>query len=258
MSQNPQSRTGQLDRPPYGWIAVALIALLLILGGAAAALTPVGPAIHGLLNQAFALDTTQNTTWYITRASGMMAYLLLWLSTAWGLAIPSKIIDRLLHRSFTFDFHQVISLLSLGFLGLHIFILTADHFLPFTLAQLFVPFIAPYRPLWIGIGVFALYISVLVTATFYIRRKIGMNTFRLIHYTSLIGYLAALGHSIFSGTDSSLPAAMLMYYGTALVIAFLTAYWIFVVLQARSGQPAAVENRNLPSRRPKRLAQRKS
>ncbi len=234
MSQNQLSDAEVTGTPlPYRWILLALLGLLVLLAGAASLVTPLGPAVHGLLNWAFALDTTQNSTWYVTRASGMLAYLLLWLSTAWGLAIPSKIIDRLLHRSFTFDFHQVISLLSLGFLALHIGVLTADHFLPFTLAQLLVPFIAPYRPFWVGLGVIALYVSVLVTATFYLRRRIGLNAFRLIHYTSLIGYVGATVHSIFSGTDSSLPVAMLLYYGTAMVIVFLTVYWVFVVWQAR-------------------------
>ena len=105
----------------------------------------LGTAIRNLVSWLFALDATQSTNWYITRASGILSYLLLWLSTIWGLAISSIIIDRLLHRSFMFDFHQVISLLALGFLGLHVFILLADQYLPYSLAQILVPFLSPYR-----------------------------------------------------------------------------------------------------------------
>ena len=174
-----------------------------------------------------------------------MAYLLLWLSTAWGLAIPSKIIDRLLHRSFTFDIHQVISLFSLGFLGLHIFVLMADQYLPYSLAQILVPFLSPYRPFWVGVGVIALYILLLVTATFYLRQRIGMKTFRVIHYTSLIGYLGATLHGIFAGTDSSLPAAMVMYGGTFLVIVFLTGYWLLVLWQSSRTRTASTPIRRV-------------
>src|SRR5512133_1332117 len=94
----------------------------------------------------FALDSVQ-TWWYITRAAGLVGYLLLWLSTAWGLAVPSKIIDPVLHRTFTFDFHQVISLLSIGFIFLHLIVLLFDHYLPFSVVQLMVPFTSTYRPL---------------------------------------------------------------------------------------------------------------
>jgi sulfoxide reductase heme-binding subunit YedZ len=229
---NPESSLDS-EAVPYGWIALAVLSLLAMLLVVVAFVSPLGPSLHDLATWLFALDTPQNITWYITRSSGMMAYLLLWLSTAWGLAIPSKVIDRLLHRSFTFDFHQVISLLSLGFLGLHIFILMADQFLPFSLAQILVPFISPYRPFWVGIGVLATYISILVTATFYLRQRIGLKTFRIIHLTSFIGYLGATIHGIASGTDSALPVAMLMYIGTFLVIVFLTAYWLLMLWQDR-------------------------
>jgi len=238
MPQQPLSKSKAIEKSasfPYGWIALAFISVSLLLVGAAALASPLGLAIRGLVNRLFLLDSAQ-TTWFITRSAGMIAYLLLWLSTVWGLAISSKIIDRLLHRSFTFDFHQVISLLALGFLGLHVFILMADQYLPYTFTQILVPFLSPYRPFWVGIGVLAFYISILVTATFYLRQKIGMKTFRLIHYTSLIGYLGATFHGIFAGTDSSLPAAMLMYVATFLVVVFLVAYWLLMIWFSKRAQ----------------------
>ena len=238
MSQQPLSKSKAIAKPaslPYGWIALAVISVSVLVTGAIVLASPIGSAVHSVANWLFALESTQ-TTWFITRSAGMIAYLLLWLSTIWGLAISSKIIDRLLQRSFTFDFHQVSSLLALGFLGLHVFILMADQYLPYTFTQILVPFLSPYRPFWVGIGVLAFYISILVTATFYLRQKIGMKTFRLIHYTSLIGYLGATFHGIFAGTDSSLPAAMLMYVATFLVVVFLVAYWLLMIWFSKRAQ----------------------
>ena len=219
------------DSPPYGLIAAALF-LTLAAGAALALSTPQAAGMRALLDRLFAFSSAQ-TTWYVTRAAGITAYLLLWLSTAWGLAIPSKLIDSWLNRAFTFDFHQFISLLALGFLGLHIFILTADRFLPYSLAQILVPFISPYRPLWVGVGVIALYLSVLVSVTYTMRQRIGMKTFRAIHYASLLAYLGATAHSLFSGTDSSLPAVFLMYTGSFLVVVFLTGYWLVMAWQKK-------------------------
>jgi predicted ferric reductase len=133
---------------------------------------------------------------------------------------------HLLSGDFTYDFHQFISLLSLGFLGLHIVVLTVDRYLPFSVAQLLVPFLSPYRPLWVGIGVVAFYLLLLVTVTFYLRRQIGTKAFRYIHYASLAAYLMAVVHALMSGADSSLPVVQLLYIGTFSVVVFMTVYWL--------------------------------
>jgi sulfoxide reductase heme-binding subunit YedZ len=238
MSQTQLSNNHKKRQIPFGWIVLVLVGLFT---GALVLLynSPFGAGLHPIINRLFALNSVQSM-WYLTRAAGITAYLLLWFSTALGLAVASKILDTLLHRTFTFDFHEFISLLALGFLGLHIFVLMADKYLPYTLAQVFIPFLSPYRPLWVGIGVIAMYLSLLVTVTFYIRQKISMKTFRAIHVFSLVAYLGATVHGFFSGTDSSLPVAMLMYFSTFLVIVFLMVYWLVAV--RIKGHPAKVES----------------
>jgi predicted ferric reductase len=207
-----------------GWIAMGVIGV--IAASSALALGFQGnAALRGVITWAFALDSVQ-AMWYFTRAAGILSYLLLWLSTAWGLAVASKILDRLLHRAFTFEFHQFLSLLALGFIALHVLVLLADRYLPFTLAQILVPFASPYRPLWVGLGVISLYLILLVTITFYLRSRIGMPAFRAIHLVSLVAYLGTTAHAVFAGTDSSLPVALAMYGGTFLLVVFLTSYWL--------------------------------
>jgi sulfoxide reductase heme-binding subunit YedZ len=93
-----------------------------------------------------------------------------------------------------------------------------------------VPFSAPYRPLWVGIGVIGFYLTLLVTITFYMRRRIGMKVFRMIHLLSFVSYVFAAMHGLMAGTDSVLPAAQLMYAATTLVVVFLTAYWVAMLL----------------------------
>jgi predicted ferric reductase len=187
------------------------------------------------LNWFFALDSVQ-AWWYITRAAGLVGYLLLWLSTAWGLAVPSKIIDPVLKRTFTFDFHQVISLLSIGFIFLHLIVLLFDHYLPFSIAQVLVPFTSSYRPLWVGMGVIAFYLILLVTVTFYLRGRIGTRAFRAIHVLSLVGYLGTTLHGLYAGTDSPLLSVGLMYRVSFLSVLFLTVFWLVNLLMERRGK----------------------
>ncbi|MCL4507266.1 MAG: ferric reductase-like transmembrane domain-containing protein [Chloroflexi bacterium] len=150
--------------------------------------------------------------------------------------MSSKIFDRVLHRTFTFDFHEFISLLSIGFLILHIVILTGDQYMPYSIAQILIPFISPYRPVWVGVGVISFYLILLVSVTFYIRSRITMKAFRVIHWASFIAYITAAAHSIFSGTDSPLAMSELMYVGTFLVIVFMTAYWLLTLRSQKGAQ----------------------
>jgi len=165
---------------------------------------------------------------YLTKTAGLMAYLLVWLSTVWGLAVSSKVFDGAVHRTFTYDFHQFISLLSIAFVVVHLVVLLFDQYQPFTLAQILVPFTAPYRSVWVGLGTIGLYLTLIVTVTFYIRKWIGQKTFRLIHLASYLAFAGAAVHGLLSGTDSPLASVQAMYLVTAISVVFLTVYRILM------------------------------
>ena len=221
-------------------VGVVFILMLLALWGGQS----FGSASFALsLRSLFAMDSVQ-LWWYVTRAAGLTGYFLLWLSMAWGLAIPSKIAQPLVEGTFTYDFHEYLSLLGLGFVFVHVAVLLFDKYLPFSLAQILIPFVAAtYRPFWVGLGIIGFYIFLLVTLTFYLRQWIGVKAFRLIHVLSLVGYLGATLHGLFAGTDSALPVAKLLYGGTFLIITFLTAYWLVVRRRGDDDEQAHITTR---------------
>jgi len=207
-----------------GLIALVLVALIVLVTG-----LPVTQLMGQALNALFAVSSVQ-ALWYVTRAAGLLAYLLLWLATAWGIAMSNKMVEPVLQGIFTYDFHQFLSLLAIGFVVLHVAVLLADRYLPFSIAAILVPFVAPYRPVWVGIGVIGFYLTLLVSVTFYIRRHIGMKAFRAIHLISYAAYVFAAIHGLMAGTDSPLLTTQLMYAGTTLVVVFLTTYRIVMPL----------------------------
>lgn len=218
-------------RSGSGWLIAGLLGAAAIIGYFVSA----SPAMEGFRHVAaglLALDSVQRM-WFITRAAGLTGYVLLWLSTAWGLVVSSKILDPLLHRSFSYDFHEFLSLLAIGFVGLHVAVLLADQFLPFNLIQVLVPFVAPYRPVWVGMGVIAFYLTILTSVTFYLRARIGARAFRWIHYSTFAAFVGAAIHGLLAGTDSSLLATQILYAGTLLSVVFLTTYWLTLQLETR-------------------------
>lgn len=177
------------------------------------------------------VGTDAKAYWYLSRASGIAAFLLLWVSMASGLLISNKMARTWPGGFAAFDLHQFSSLLALGFTLFHAFILLGNHYIEYNLAQLLVPFAgSSYRPNWTGIGQVALYLSVLVSFTFYVRRQIGYRMWRLIHFLSYALFLMALVHGIYSGTDSSSVWVSWMYWltGTSLIalnINRIVAHW---------------------------------
>ena len=172
---------------------------------------------------------------------------------AWGLAIANKILHPAVEGTFTYDFHEFLSLLGIGFILLHVIVLLFDRFLPFNIAQTIIPFIDVYRPFWVGLGIIGFYLFLLVTVTFYMRKTIGMQAFRSIHALSLIGYLGATLHGLFAGTDSALWMTKLLYAITFIVIVFLTAYWLVIVSLNKREKAEAAAKAAAAQRRSQRL-----
>jgi sulfoxide reductase heme-binding subunit YedZ len=224
---------------------IVLMAALFLgaFGFVAVVYPPMGQAISNLFTWLFTTNSV-HTTWYITRAAGWVAYFLLWFSMVWGLAIPTKFFERVISPTFAVDFHEYLSLLAIGFVIVHVTVLLFDQFLPFTLAQIFIPFLSTYRPLWVGFGVIGAYLSLLVTITFYLRKRIGQKRFKAIHTLSMAGYLGVVLHAFFSGSDSSLFGVQLVYLSTFLVVVFLTSYWLINARQMKKEK----ELRTIPAR----------
>jgi predicted ferric reductase len=178
--------------------------------------------------------------WYLSRASALVAYVLLWVSMASGLLISNKM-ARVWPGAFTaFDLHQFTSLLGLAFALFHALILLGERYIGYSLVEILVPFAgAEYRPLWVGIGQVSFYVSVVVSFTFYVRRQIGTKAWRLIHFLSYGTFGMAILHGVLSGTDSGNPWLAWMYWLSALSLVALSAYRV-AITQRKPAQRASL------------------
>jgi hypothetical protein len=88
----------------------------------------------------------------------------------------------------------------------------------------------------------------LVTVSFYLRRRIGAKTSRMLHYASFLGYAGATLHGIFAGTDTALFATQLIYEETAFVVVLLTAYWLIQLAQNKRSKAAGEHRVLAPAR----------
>jgi len=165
--------------------------------------------------------------WFLSRASGFVAFGLLWLSTAFGLLMTGRLARNWPGHLITFETHQFTSLLALSFALFHALALMGDRYISYTLEQILIPFGSQgYRPLEVGIGQLGFYTTALVTFSFYVRRVISQRVWRLIHYLSFAAFIMALWHGLSSGTDSAEGWAQAVYWAAGGSALFLTIYRI--------------------------------
>ena len=173
--------------------------------------------------------TEPHAAWDLSRATAIVGYLLMWGSIVWGLLITNKM-GQQLGALTVINMHEFLSLLGLAFSFAHVAVLLGDQYIKYNALQLLIPFASVnYQQLWVGIGQIAFYLLIPVTFTFYIRRWIGYNAFRWIHFASFAMYSLVTIHSLLAGSDTKNPTMLLMYAGTGAIIFFLTAYRIVIM-----------------------------
>lgn len=231
---SPNRRPASPDEPLPG-VAVALAGLLagLVAFLAVGLFFTQGGTLAAL--QAALLGST--SMWNLSRATAFVAYVLLWLSMLFGLAITNRLARFWPGGPAATAVHEQASLLGLGFTAVHVLALLGDTYVGFTLPQLLIPFASSYAPIWVGLGQLGLILMALVTGSFYVRRQIGTRTWRKLHYASFAVFALALLHGIGSGSDSGALWVIALYAGSATSVLVMT---IYRVLSARAKpRPAA-------------------
>jgi len=196
-------------------------------------------AIDGLLR--LAGSAPERLPWVATRIVAFLSYFAIAGSVIYGLLLSTKILDAIAHRPVTFALHQDLAAIGLGLAGIHVVLLGLDATQPLGFAEMLVPFASPYRPLWVGLGQVALYLVGIVTGSFYVRRRIGQRTWRLLHYVTFLAFAFTTAHGIMSGTDTTAPWAWWVYVMSTTIVVFLTVYRIaeaIIVRRERRGRPA--------------------
>lgn len=141
--------------------------------------------------------------WYLTRASGIVAWLMLTASVIWGIVLSTKAFPEQRRPAWLLDLHRWLGGLTVSFVVIHLAALVADSYVSFNLIDLLVPFASAWKPVPVAIGVVAMWLLVAVEATSLLMKRLPRRTWRWIHLSSYAVFLLASLHAAFAGTDSS-------------------------------------------------------
>ncbi len=156
--------------------------------------------------------------WYATRASGYTALVLLSASVVLGILTSSRRSRIAWPRFVVQALHRNIALLVGVFLVVHILTSVIDPFAKLSFLDTFVPFIATYRPLWLGLGVVAFELLIAVTATSLMRHRLGWRSWRFVHLFAYACWPLAIVHGVGTGTDTKSVWALLLVAACVLAV----------------------------------------
>jgi hypothetical protein len=165
--------------------------------------------------------------WYVARAAGLVAFGLLTLSVWLGLAMSTRLLGNT-RQKMLFGWHQTLAWTGLSMLALHAGALLLDPTLHFGLASVLVPFASPWRPAAVAAGVVAGWLTLMLAASFRMRKRIGQKGWRRLHYSSFAAFFLALGHALTSGTDLQGGGGPILVALAAGPVIWLTIYRILM------------------------------
>jgi sulfoxide reductase heme-binding subunit YedZ len=156
--------------------------------------------------------------WYATRASGYTALVLLSATVVVGLLTSTRQSSRDWPRFVVQSLHRNLSLLVVVFLLIHIATSVIDPFAKLSVADAVIPFIAGYRPLWLGLGVVSCELLLAITVTSLLRNRLGWRAWQIVHLLAYVSWPVAVVHGIGTGTDTKAVWALLLVTGCVVVV----------------------------------------
>jgi sulfoxide reductase heme-binding subunit YedZ len=170
--------------------------------------------------------------WYVSRATGLVALLLLTVSVLLGLLTAGRFVSRRWPRFLTQGLHRNVSLLVLVFLALHVGSIVLDTYTHISLTAAFVPFASSYKEGWLSLGAVALDLLLALTATSLLRDRLGYRAWRRVHWLAYACWPVAVVHGLGIGTDRTITWVLVLTLGCVGCVAAALA-WRIVTLGAR-------------------------
>ena len=189
--------------------------------------------------------------WYVARASGIIAWLLLTASVIWGILLSTGAFPTRRRPAWLLDLHRWLGGLTVAFVAAHLVALVADNYTHFDIAALAIPYASDWRPGAVALGVVAMWCLIAVEATSLAMRRLSRRLWRAVHLSSYVVFWLASLHAAFAGTDSTNR----LYQITALVGITAVVWALVYRLTSRRSGPrpparADIATASTPFRQP--------
>ena len=167
---------------------------------------------------------SSTAAWYASRATGVVALLLLTLVMLLGLLVTKRARLPGLPRFATSGLHRNLSLLAVIFVTVHVLTAVLDGYVNIPLASAVVPLSSPYERFWLGLGAVSLDLMLAVVATSLLRGRLRRRIWRAVHLTAYLSWPVAWVHCVFAGSDLRQGPLLGLALGCAAAVAGATGW----------------------------------
>ena len=183
--------------------------------------------------------------WYASRATGVVALLLLTAVMLLGLLVTRQ--GRLpgLPRFAVSGLHRNLSLLATAFVAVHVLTAVTDGFVSIPVTAVVIPLTSPYERLWLGTGAVSFDLMLAAAVTSLLRRRLSRKAWRAVHLTAYVSWPVAWVHSVFSGGDLRHGPLLFLAIACAVAVAGGALWRVSAAPTAGPGYPV-VDPRPLP------------
>jgi DMSO/TMAO reductase YedYZ heme-binding membrane subunit len=160
--------------------------------------------------------------WYVSRASGLVAWCLLTLSVCWGIALSTRLLGRKAQPPRLLAVHRFLGGTAVVFVAIHILGISADNYVHFGWADVSVPMASKWRTGAVAWGVVAMYLLLAVELSSLMMKRLPKRLWRSIHLTSFVLYAMSHLHAILAGHDVQARLYRVAALTTIQVVAYLS------------------------------------
>ncbi len=162
--------------------------------------------------------------WYTSRATGVVALVLLTATVTLGTMVATRVGGRAVGRFEINEIHRSISMITMLFVAIHVLTTVVDSYVPIGVFSALVPFTSDYRRLPVAVGTIAIDLMLAVWVSSMVKDRLRNATWRYIHYLSWLSLAAALLHGFTVGSDAH-RLWMIVVQVACLVVAIAAGLW---------------------------------
>ena len=172
----------------------------------------------------------ENIPWFISRASAIAAYLLMYLIIVWGAGMTTSWLYRIFDPTAAWAIHKFLGIAMTVLVFIHGGSLLFDKFIKFGLWDVLIPFGSRFKPLYVGFGIIGFYVilAIMISSMFF--KNKSERVWHFIHYSSYPLFVAILIHGIFTGTDTKTSIMQNIYWFTGITFLLIIFYRFVVYL----------------------------
>ena len=177
-----------------------------------------------------------NLWWYVVRASGIIAWVMLAAAVVWGVLFATRILGSKVRPAWTLDLHRWLGGLSVTFTAVHLAGLMLDDYVEFGAREILVPMASEWRPTAVAWGIVAAYVLIAVQATSLAMKRLPRRLWKWVHLTSFGLFFVASIHAGLTGTDVGNRLYLVTAMLVVMSVVFASAYRVVL---SRAPAPSA-------------------